>query len=189
MKNVAVAPCKKASEQWVMCRDFFRILTRTLKTEQPARSDTRIEQAFSVSFLEIRPGNIRTRYRNGYGVRTGASLLKFSKEMEKEIEEYRKQFTQEDTMAGKIQGWLDAYKGTHVCSVQIWKEAFDHFDREPKKFETNEICSIMDTRSQAGREPGFTDLKCKVMADSGAEFGKEQRMRMSTNRIKMDLRS
>ena len=51
MKNVAVAPCKKASEQWVMCRDFFRILTRTLKTEQPARSDTRIEQAFSVSFL------------------------------------------------------------------------------------------------------------------------------------------
>ena len=24
---------------------------------------------------------------------------------------------------------------THVCSVQIWKEAFDHFEREPKKFE------------------------------------------------------
>lgn len=47
------------------------------------------------------------------------SLLKFSKEMEKEIEEYRKQFTQEDTMAGTIQGWLDAYKGTHVCLVQI----------------------------------------------------------------------
>lgn len=155
MKNVAVAPCKKASEQWVMCRDFFRILTRTLKTEQPARSDTRIEQAFSVSFLEIRPGNTRTRYRNGYGVRTGASLLKFSKEMEKEIEEYRKQFTQEDTMAGTIQGWLDAYKGTHVCSVQIWKEAFDHFDREPKKFETNEICSIMDTQITGWKRAGI----------------------------------
>ena len=42
------------------------------------------------------------------------SLLKFSKEMEQEISEYRKQFTQEDTMAGMIQGWLDAYKGTHV---------------------------------------------------------------------------
>jgi HPr kinase/phosphorylase len=59
-----------------------------------------------------------------------SSLLKFSKEMEQEISEYRKQFTQEDTMAGMIQGWLDAYKGSHVCSVQIWKEAFDHFDRE-----------------------------------------------------------
>ena len=40
-----------------------------------------------------------------------SSLLKFSKEMEQEISEYRKQFTQEDTMAGMIQGWLDAYKG------------------------------------------------------------------------------
>lgn len=82
------------------------------------------------------------------------SLLKFSKEMEKEIEEYRKQFTQEDTMAGTIQGWLDAYKGTHVCSVQIWKEAFDHFDREPKKFETNEICSIMDTQITGWKRAG-----------------------------------
>lgn len=83
------------------------------------------------------------------------SLLKFSKEMEKEIEEYRKQFTQEDTMAGTIQGWLDAYKGTHVCSVQIWKEAFDHFDREPKKFETNEICSIMDTQITGWKRAGI----------------------------------
>ena len=55
------------------------------------------------------------------------SLLKFSKEMEQEISEYRKQFIQEDTMAGMIQGWLDAYKGTHVCSVQIWKGAFRLF--------------------------------------------------------------
>ena len=82
------------------------------------------------------------------------SLLKFSKEMEKEIEEYRKQFTQEDTMAGTIQGWLDAYKGTHVCLVQIWKEAFDYFDREPKKFETNEICSIMDTQITGWKRAG-----------------------------------
>ena len=90
--------------------------------------------------------------------RTGArhknSLLKFSKEMEQEISEYRKQFTQEDTMAGMIQGWLDAYKGTHVCSVQIWKEAFDHFDREPKKFETKEICSIMDTQITGWKRAG-----------------------------------
>ena len=65
-----------------------------------------------------------------------SSLLKFSKEMEQKISEYRKQFTQEDTMAGMIQGWLDAYKGTwfyidefHLLlkgqtgsfSVEIWK--------------------------------------------------------------------
>lgn len=29
-----------------------------------------------------------------------------------------------------------------VCSVQIWKEVFDHFDRQPKKNETNENYSI-----------------------------------------------
>ena len=74
--------------------------------------------------------------------------------MEQEINEYRKQFTQEDTMAGTIQGWLDAYKGTHVCSVQIWKEAFERFDREPKKFETNEICSIMDTQITGWKRAG-----------------------------------
>ena len=29
-----------------------------------------------------------------------------------------------------------------VCSVQIWKEVFDYFDRESKKIETNENYSI-----------------------------------------------
>ena len=29
-----------------------------------------------------------------------------------------------------------------VCSVQIWKEVFDHFDRQAKKIETNEKYSI-----------------------------------------------
>lgn len=29
-----------------------------------------------------------------------------------------------------------------VCSVQIWKEVFDHFDRQAKKIEINEIYSI-----------------------------------------------
>ena len=29
-----------------------------------------------------------------------------------------------------------------VCSVQIWKEVFDHFDRQPKKIETNKNYSI-----------------------------------------------
>lgn len=64
------------------------------------------------------------------------NLLKFTKEMQKEIDEYRKQFMQEDTLAGTIQGWLDNYKGNYVCSIQIWSEAFNHGDREPKKYET-----------------------------------------------------
>lgn len=29
-----------------------------------------------------------------------------------------------------------------ICSVQIWKEVFDYFDRESKKIEINENYSI-----------------------------------------------
>ncbi|MFQ7508759.1 hypothetical protein [Anaerobutyricum hallii] len=118
-----------------------------------------------------------------------SSLLKFSKEMEQEISEYRKQFTQEDTMAGMIQGWLDAYKGSHVCSVQIWKEAFDHFDREPKNSRQMRSVPLWIRRSLAGREPESTDFQRKDMADREAGSGKEQKKRVATNRIKMDLQS
>lgn len=88
-----------------------------------------------------------------------------------------------------IQGWLDAYKGSHVCSVQIWKEAFDHFDREPKKFETNEICSIMDTQITGWKRAGVHRFSKEGYADREAGSGKEQKKRVATNRIKMDLQS
>lgn len=83
------------------------------------------------------------------------SLLKLPKEMEGQIIEYRKQFMQEDTMAGQVQGWLDGYAGTYVCSRQIWKEAFNHYDGEPKKYETNEICQIMDTQIIGWKRGGY----------------------------------
>ena len=82
-------------------------------------------------------------------------LLKLPKEMEEQIIEYRKQFMQEDTMAGQVQGWLDGYAGTYVCSRQIWKEAFNHYDGEPKKYETNEICQIMDTQIIGWKRGGY----------------------------------
>lgn len=62
---------------------------------------------------------------------------------------------QEDTLAGTIQGWLDNYKGNYVCSIQIWSEAFNHGDREPKKYETNEICQIMDTQIIGWKRGGY----------------------------------
>ena len=62
------------------------------------------------------------------------SLLKLPKVMEGQIIEYRKTFMKENTMAGQVHGWLDGYAGTYVCSRQIWKEAFNHYDGEPKKY-------------------------------------------------------
>lgn len=39
-----------------------------------------------------------------------------------------------------------------VCSVQIWKEVFDHFDRQAKKIEINEIYSIDEDAKETLQE-------------------------------------
>ena len=39
-----------------------------------------------------------------------------------------------------------------VCSVQIWKEVFDRFDREAKKIEINEIYSIDEDAKETLKE-------------------------------------
>lgn len=75
-----------------------------------------------------------------------AALMKFSKEMESQISLYREQFMQEDTLAGTIQGCLDDYREDYVCIKMIWKEALDHQYGEPKRYESNEIAEIMDTK-------------------------------------------
>ena len=41
-----------------------------------------------------------------------------------------------------------------VCSVQIWKEVFDHFDRQPKKIEINENYSIDEDAKETLQEKG-----------------------------------
>ena len=76
------------------------------------------------------------------GKRAPVFLLKLSKKRRKLNMDYER----------FKEGFQDAL--THVCSVQIWKEAFDHFEREPKKFETNEICSIMDTQITGWKRAG-----------------------------------
>ena len=39
-----------------------------------------------------------------------------------------------------------------VCSVQIWKEVFDHFDRQQKKIEIYEIYSIDEDTKETLQE-------------------------------------
>lgn len=50
-----------------------------------------------------------------------------------------------------------------VCSVQIWKEVFDHFDRQPKKIEPNENYSIDEDAKEILQEKSkrmlFTEAK------------------------------
>lgn len=53
----------------------------------------------------------------------------------------------------------------------------------------NEYYLIGYVRSLAGREPESTDFQRRDMADREAGSGKEQKKRVATNRIKMDLQS
>ena len=50
-----------------------------------------------------------------------------------------------------------------VCSVQIWKEVFDHFDRQAKKIEINENYSIDEDAKEILQEKSkrmlFTEAK------------------------------
>lgn len=50
----------------------------------------------------------------------------------------------EDTKAGMIQGFLDQYKGSMVCSKQLYREALNHPIEEPKQWEIREINDIMN---------------------------------------------
>ena len=57
------------------------------------------------------------------------SLLKFSKEMEQKISEYRKQFTQEDTMAG-----IHRFSKEGYGRQRSWvREGTEEGDNEPDK--------------------------------------------------------
>ena len=50
----------------------------------------------------------------------------------------------EDAKVGMIQIWLDELKSDYVCSVMIYKEAFQHEYDTPKDWELKEINNIMN---------------------------------------------
>lgn len=76
--------------------------------------------------------------------RNGKVQLKFSPEMALALEEYQKLFMPEDTKAGLIQGYLETYTGSMVCSRQLYKEALSHAFDEPRQWELREINDIMN---------------------------------------------
>ena len=70
--------------------------------------------------------------------------LSLSKEMNRELRDLQKQFMPEDTKVGMIQGFLDGFSGTQVCSKQLYAEALNHPYDEPKQWEIREINDIMN---------------------------------------------
>lgn len=69
--------------------------------------------------------------------------LKFDEKMERYLTELQQDFMPEDTKAGMIQNFLDAYREDRVCSRLLYSEALQHYSEEPKAWELREICEIM----------------------------------------------
>ena len=75
---------------------------------------------------------------------SGDFRLILSDDMNRELLEMQKLFMPEDTKAGMIQTYLDAYPGSQVCSKQLYTEALHHAFEEPKQWEIREINEIMN---------------------------------------------
>ena len=77
--------------------------------------------------------------------RTGDFKLRLSPEAEQYMKEHQKDFMPEDTKAIQLLNYLDSYKGSIICSLQIYYDALGHstYD-EPKQFEIRDIHCIMN---------------------------------------------
>ena len=77
--------------------------------------------------------------------RSGKYSMKFSKSIQRQLVEVQKDFMPEDTEASQIQGFLEHYTGSMVCSKQLFKEALGHTYDEPKRWQLHNINEIMNT--------------------------------------------
>ena len=77
--------------------------------------------------------------------RSGKYSMKFSKSIQRQLVEVQKDFMPEDTEAGQIQGFLEHYTGSMVCSKQLFREALGHTYDEPKRWQLHNINEIMNT--------------------------------------------
>ena len=78
-------------------------------------------------------------------------------EMEKQAEEMRSGYLEEDPNVGIIQAWLDKANTDRVCAVQIWKEALKHTFENYTKKDINAIHEIMKNNISGWRASGKQD--------------------------------
>ena len=105
----------------------------------PERSEVHIleDECASRQYMDQLWAEAMTIYRKG------KVSLRLSKEMNTQLVQLQKEFMPEDTKAGVIQAFLDAYDGDMVCSKLLHHEALGRFE-EPKSWEIREINEIMN---------------------------------------------
>jgi len=104
-----------------------RVAKHILEDEKEAREYIRLAWAEAMAL-----------YRNG------SHELKLSKGTEEYLKEMQKEFMPEDAKVGIIQLWLDGLSEDYVCSIMIYKEAFNHEYDTPKDWELKEINNVMN---------------------------------------------
>lgn len=77
--------------------------------------------------------------------KSGRYSMKFSSGIQEQLRKVQRDFMPEDTEAGMITGFLESYKGSQVCSKQLFREALRHEYEEPRRWQLHNINEIMNT--------------------------------------------
>lgn len=97
--------------------------------------------------------------------RSGPVSLKLSKKMEDHIRKYQEDFVPEDVDAGLILSYMQDTKEEKVCSKMLFKEALGNEYTQPLRWQTNDICEIVNQLIRRG------DLKGWRAFDNPRRFG------------------
>ena len=115
-------------------RRFLPIMTNVYEVKNPWLDEVGTKALVMQAWGEIMDEFMRAG---------GTVPLILPSEVEKQAEEMRTAYLEEDPDIGIIQEWLDKAETDRVCAVQLWREALNHaFDQYAKK-DINAIHEIM----------------------------------------------
>ena len=81
--------------------------------------------------------------------------LKLSAEMEREVRNRQQMFIAEDVDAGMILAFMQETREDKVCSRMLFSEALGNGERQPLRWQTNDICEIMNQLIRSGKLTGW----------------------------------
>lgn len=107
--------------------------------------------------------------------KSGAYSTHLSKEDEDALRKQQQDYCQEDTLAGRIYAWFEAFEQDKVCTLQIYRECLAHPLDEPKNYETREIREIVDSGIASGEISGWQKFRnARKFAKYGRQYGWER---------------
>jgi len=87
--------------------------------------------------------------------RSGNFRLKLPKDIEEQVTRNQKAFLPEDTDAGMILAFMTDTAEQRVCSRMLFKEALGNEYNQPARWQTNEICEVVNHLIHSGELKGW----------------------------------